>query len=323
MRPSDPLVELRNITKTYAGPMSRFKRRTLRAVDGISLTIRQGETLGLVGESGCGKSTTGQISARLIAPSGGRLIYRGEDITDAGDGARSRALRRRIQYVFQDPYASLNPRFTIGRLLGEPLAIHRMAGRKERHARVAEMLETIGLDASHARRYPHELSGGQRQRIGIARALILNPEFVVLDEPVSALDVSVQAQILNLLRKLQRDFALTYLFISHDLNVIYYMSDRVAVMYLGKIVETADVDTLYSRPLHPYTQALMSFVPSDDLRPKREKIILRGDLPNPLDIPAGCPFQTRCAHVHGRCLAEAPELKEAGPGHSVSCHLYS
>jgi len=323
MRPSDPLVELRNIAKTYAGPVSRFRRKTLRVVDNLSLSVRQGETLGLVGESGCGKSTTGQIAARLLAPSGGRLFYRGEDITDAGDGARGRALRRRMQYVFQDPYTSLNPSFTIGRLLGEPLAINRLAGRKERQARVAEMLETIGLDTSYARRYPRELSGGQRQRIGIARALILNPEFVVLDEPVSALDVSVQAQILNLLKKLQREFALTYLFISHDLNVIYYMSDRVAVMYLGKIVETADVDALYRRPLHPYTQALMSFVPSDDLRVKREKIILQGDLPNPLAIPAGCPFQTRCAHVHERCRAEAPVLKEAGPGHSVSCHLYA
>jgi len=323
MPPSEPLVELNGITKSYAKPVSLFKRQTLRAVDGVSLSVRQGETLGLVGESGCGKSTTGQIAARLLAPSGGKLLYRGEDVTGAGAGALRQALRRRIQYVFQDPYTSLNPRFPIGRLLGEPLKINRLCGRKERQLRVGEMLETIGLDVSYAKRYPHELSGGQRQRIGIARALILNPEFVVLDEPVSALDVSVQAQILNLLKKLQREFSLTYLFISHDLNVIHYMSDKVAVMYLGKIVETADVDSLYSRPLHPYTQALMSFVPADDLRAKREKIILKGDLPNPLAIPAGCPFQTRCAHVHERCLSAAPSLKEASPGHSVSCHLYA
>ncbi|AJY75934.1 ABC transporter ATP-binding protein [Paenibacillus beijingensis] len=322
MRQSEPLLELSGITMSYTGSASLRKRQVLRAVDDVSLTIHEGETLGLVGESGCGKSTTGQIAARLLPPSGGKLLYRGEDVSKPAAGAASRTLRRRIQYVFQDPYTSLNPRFTIGRLLGEPLQINRLCSRKERLRRVEEMLEIIGLDASYIGRYPHELSGGQRQRIGIARALMLNPELLVLDEPVSALDVSVQAQILNLLKKLQRELSLTYLFISHDLNVIHYMSDKVAVMYLGKIVEIADVDSLYSDPLHPYTQALVSSIPADDRHAKREKIILKGDLPSPLDIPAGCPFQTRCAHVHERCLAAAPSLKETAPSHSVSCHLY-
>ncbi|NUU60552.1 ABC transporter ATP-binding protein [Paenibacillus agri] len=317
-----PLIELRELEKYYTKRVWPQKGQVLRAVDGVSVSIRKGETLGLVGESGCGKSTLGQITARLLEPTGGGLFYKGEDI--AGSGSRNQQdLRRRIQYVFQDPFTSLNPRFKIGRLLEEPLKLNRLGKAAERWSKVSDMLESIGLDESYRNRYAHELSGGQRQRIGIARALMLNPEFLVLDEPVSALDVSVQAQVLNLLKDLQQELSLTYLFISHDLNVVHYMSDRVAVMYLGKIVEIGEMEEVYAHPLHPYTQALVSSIPAERAAQKRERIVLQGDLPDPSAIPSGCAFRTRCMHAHDRCFSETPTLADVREGHAVSCHLWS
>lgn len=294
----------------------------LRAVDGVTLSIRPGETLGLVGESGCGKSTVGQMTAGLLAPSGGGLLYKGEEITGIR-GQKRQELRRRIQYVFQDPYTSLNPSFKIGRLLEEPLKLNRLGHAAERNERVARMLDSIGLNESYLSRYAHELSGGQRQRIGIARALMLNPEFLVLDEPVSALDVSVQAQVLNLLKDLQQALSLTYLFISHDLNVVHYMSDRVAVMYLGKIVEIGTMEEVYHNPRHPYTQALVSSIPTERAEEKRERIVLQGELPDPSVISTGCAFRTRCRHAHDRCSLAVPTLSEVRDDHAVSCHLWT
>ncbi|GGG63651.1 peptide ABC transporter ATP-binding protein [Paenibacillus radicis (ex Gao et al. 2016)] len=316
----EPIMELIDIRKQYgSGVLSR--KHAVRAVDGISLTIKPGETLGLVGESGCGKSTVGQIAARLLEPSDGNLHYKGQTL--AGHKGAKR-LRQQIQYVFQDPYTSLNPSHTIGKTLEQPLIINRLGGdSKGRKRLVKEMLSKIGLDDWHADSYPHQLSGGQRQRVGIARALMLNPEFIVLDEPVSALDVSVQAQILNLLKELQQELSLTYLFISHDLNVVHYMSDRVAVMYLGQIVELADVQQLYERPLHPYTQALVSAIPAESRHTKRERIVLHGELPSASERMSGCAFRTRCHHAHERCAAEQPSLAELEPGHWVRCHLHS
>ncbi|ACX65361.1 ABC transporter ATP-binding protein [Paenibacillus sp. Y412MC10] len=315
-----PLLELRNIEKSYS-QQSWPGIKKFRAVRGVSLSIRRGETLGLVGESGCGKSTVGRMTARLLEPSAGELHYKGSNITDAG-GRTLRQLRQEIQYVFQDPYTSLNPRFTVGRLLEEPLKYNQLGNRLKRKRDVLEMLDRIGLNASYRNRYPHELSGGQRQRVGIARALMMNPEFVVLDEPVSALDVSVQAQILNLLKSLQHELSLTYLFISHDLNVVHYVSDRVAVMYLGNIVEIADVHDLYDRPLHPYTQALVSSIPAERGAAKREQIILSGDLPDPTAHISGCPFRSRCLHAFERCESEMPGWSGVGEGHAVRCHLW-
>ncbi|MHA7964458.1 ABC transporter ATP-binding protein [Paenibacillus sp. CAU 1782] len=316
-----PLLELRRLEKAYKAK-AWGSRGDLLAVRGVSLAVKKGETLGLVGESGCGKSTVGRMSARLLEPSGGSLYYKGKDITES-TGSESRRLRQQIQYVFQDPYTSLNPRFTIGRLLEEPLNYNRLGDRASRRQAVMEMLERIGLGAVYSKRYPHELSGGQRQRVGIARALMLQPELVVLDEPVSALDVSVQAQILNLLKELQRDLSLTFLFISHDLNVVHYVSDRVAVMYLGTIVELAEVRELYERPLHPYTQALVSSIPNEQGRAHREPIILKGDLPDPAEEITGCPFRTRCTQAIDRCAAEMPGWETVGDGHAVRCHLWS
>ncbi|WP_027092837.1 ABC transporter ATP-binding protein [Cohnella thermotolerans] len=319
----EPLVQFDNLQKIY--PVSGFgrKKASLRAVDGLTLSIHEGETLGLVGESGCGKSTTGQLAARLLDPTGGIIRYRGADLAQFR-GKSAKAMRRKIQYVFQDPYASLNPRHAVAELLEEPLRIHRIGDKRERKRRVDEMLERIGLEASYGKRYVHELSGGQRQRIGIARALMLKPEFLILDEPVSALDVSVQSQILNLLKELQSDFGLTYLFISHDLNVVHYMSDRIAVMYLGKVVEVAGVDDIYAKPLHPYTQALVSAIPTEHRREKRERILLKGDIPSASDVPAGCSFHTRCPLAHDRCRRAEPDLLPAGSGNrSVRCHLYA
>lgn len=314
------LLELKHIEKSYS-QQSWPGSKKFRAVRGVSLSIRRGETLGLVGESGCGKSTVGRMAARLLEPSAGQLHYKGSDITTAG-GKALRQLRQEIQYVFQDPYTSLNPRFTIGRLLEEPLKYNRLGNRLKRKHDVLEMLERIGLNASYKDRYPHELSGGQRQRVGIARALMMNPEFVVLDEPVSALDVSVQAQILNLLKSLQHELSLTYLFISHDLNVVHYVSDRVAVMYLGNIVEIADVQELYDHPLHPYTQALVSSIPAERGGAKREQIILSGDLPDPSVHISGCPFRSRCLFAFERCASELPGWTEVGADHAVRCHLW-
>jgi peptide/nickel transport system ATP-binding protein len=294
----------------------------IRAVDGVTFDIRRGETLGLVGESGCGKSTVGRTILRLYKPTAGQITFDGQDITRLGE-ADMRPLRRRMQVVFQDPYASLNPRHSVGRIVGEPLRVHGLANRRQVGGRVRELLEIVGLPRDAGGRYPHEFSGGQRQRIGIARALALNPDFIVCDEPVSALDVSIQAQILNLLENLQREFDLTYLFIAHDLAVVKHISDRIAVMYLGVIVEISPADELYDDPMHPYTISLLSAVPIPDpvVERQRETILLAGDLPSPANPPAACRFHTRCPYVQPtRCRDEVPRLRELSPGHTVACH---
>jgi peptide/nickel transport system ATP-binding protein len=294
----------------------------IKAVDGVSLRIERGETLGLVGESGCGKSTVGRAILRLYEPTAGRVIFDGQDITELGE-ADLQPLRRRMQMVFQDPYASLNPRHSVGRMIGEPMRVHGMAGRRAAGARVRELLETVGLPADAASRYPHEFSGGQRQRIGVARALSVNPDFIVADEPVSALDVSIQAQIINLLENLQREFDLTYLFIAHDLAVVRHISDRIAVMYLGSIVEISPAEELYDNPLHPYTISLLSAVPIPDpvVEQQRETILLPGDLPSPANPPPACRFHTRCPYIQPtRCADEVPPLRKLSDGHLVACH---
>jgi peptide/nickel transport system ATP-binding protein len=293
----------------------------IRAVDDVSLTIQRGETLGLVGESGCGKSTIGRAILRLYEPTSGRIVFEGQDISHLGEAAM-RPLRRRMQMVFQDPFASLNPRHSVGRIVGEPLRVHGLGGRAAGPRRVRELLEVVGLPADAASRYPHEFSGGQRQRIGLARALSVNPDFIVADEPVSALDVSIQAQIINLLEQLQREFELTYLFIAHDLAVVRHISDRIAVMYLGTIVEVSPAEELYENPLHPYTITLLSAVPIPDpeVERQRETILLAGDLPSPANPPPACRFHTRCPYVQPtRCREEVPELRLVH-GHEVACH---
>jgi peptide/nickel transport system ATP-binding protein len=294
----------------------------IRAVDDVTLEIRRGETLGLVGESGCGKSTVGRAILRLYKPTEGRVVFDGQDITALSE-PQLRPLRRRMQMVFQDPYASLNPRHSIGRIVGEPLRVHGLANRRAAAGRVRELLQIVGLPPDAGGRYPHEFSGGQRQRIGIARALALNPDFIVCDEPVSALDVSIQAQILNLLENLQADFDLTYLFIAHDLAVVKHISDRIAVMYLGVIVEVSPAEALYDEPLHPYTISLLSAVPIPDpvVERQRKPILLAGDLPSPANPPPGCRFHTRCPYVQPtRCRDEVPPLRELSSGHTVACH---
>jgi peptide/nickel transport system ATP-binding protein len=294
----------------------------IKAVDGVSLSIKRGETVGLVGESGCGKSTVGRAILRLYEPTDGRILFDGQDITNLGE-SDLRPLRRRMQMVFQDPYSSLNPRHSVGRMVSEPMRVHGLGGRRSTNARVRELLQTVGLPADAASRYPHEFSGGQRQRIGLARSLAMNPDFIVADEPVSALDVSIQAQIMNLLENLQKEFELTYLFIAHDLAVVRHISDRIAVMYLGKIVEISPADELYDNPLHPYTISLLSAVPIPDpvVELQRERILLAGDLPSPANPPTACRFHTRCPYVQPtRCTDEEPLLRKLADRHVVACH---
>jgi peptide/nickel transport system ATP-binding protein len=319
------LVELQNL-KVYfpikSGVVLDRHVGDIRAVDDVTFDIRRGETLGLVGESGCGKSTVGRAILRLYNPTAGKIIFDGQDITELGQ-EELRPLRRRMQMVFQDPYASLNPRHSVNRIVGEPLRTHGLAGRRAAAGRVRELMQIVGLPADAASRYPHEFSGGQRQRIGLARSLALNPDFVVADEPVSALDVSIQAQIINLLENLQDEFDLTYLFIAHDLAVVRHISDRIAVMYLGKIVEVSPAGELYDNPLHPYTISLLSAVPIPDpvVERERETILLAGDLPSPARPPPACRFHTRCPYVQPtKCRTDVPPLRKLGEGHVVACH---
>jgi len=322
---SEALLEVQNLVKHFPVGAGMFSgpSAVVRAVDDVSFTIRRGETLGLVGESGCGKTTTGRCILQLERPTSGRVLFEGVDLATLGDAAL-RAMRRKVQVIFQDPYSSLNPRMTIGQILAEPLKVHGIVRDKaKRAARVRELLEQVGLLPQHARRYPHQLSGGQRQRVGIARALAMEPALIVCDEPVSALDVSIQAQIINLLEDLQQRLGLTYLFIAHDLSVVRHISDRVVVMYLGKVVEVADRQALYEDPLHPYTRALLSAVPIPDpaLEARREHTVLRGEVPSPLNPPSGCVFHPRCPRAQGRCSAEVPPLREIKPGHRGACHF--
>jgi oligopeptide transport system ATP-binding protein len=322
---SDVLLEVTDLVKHYPVSAGFLGRQVglVRAVDGVSFTIRRGETLGLVGESGCGKTTTGRCILQLERPTSGSVRFEGQELTTLSPAAL-RAVRRRIQVIFQDPYSSLNPRMTVSQIVGEPLLVHRLvpdAGAQR--ARVQELLRQVGLLPQHGRRYPHELSGGQRQRVGIARALALEPSLIICDEPVSALDVSIQAQIINLLEDLQRELGLTYLFVAHDLSVVRHISDRVVVMYLGRIVEIADRQALYEAPRHPYTQALLSAVPIPDpvVEAQRERVVLAGEVPSPLHPPHGCAFHPRCPIAVEDCHRIRPDLRDLGAGHQAACHL--
>ena len=318
-----PLLEVEGLVKKFdvGGAWIARRRRVISAVDGVSFAIARGETLGLVGESGCGKSTTGRLILRLIEPSAGHVRFEGRDLI-ALSARELWAARQRMQIVFQDPFGSLNPRMRVGRIIAEPLAIYGRGDAAGRHRRTAELLEVVGLDPAFAQRYPHELSGGQRQRIGIAAALALQPSLIVADEPVSALDVSIQAQVLNLLMDLRHRFGLTYLFISHDLHVVLHMSDRVAVMYLGEIVEIGSREAVHREPKHPYTQALLSAIPVADPTQRREYIVPRGEVASAFDVPTGCRFHPRCPFAFDRCRVERPLPRAVGAGHEAACHLY-
>ena len=315
------LLETKNLSKYFTGKKGLLNRQPaqVKAVDHVSLTVNKGETLGLVGESGCGKSTLGRTILRLIPATEGQVLYNGEDILTY-DKKKMWEMRRKLQIIFQDPYSSLNPRMTVYDLISAPLEVYKIGTKAERREMVEEILQEVGLDKQYLNRFPHEFSGGQRQRIGIARALILNPEFVVCDEAVSALDVSVRAQVLNLMRNMQQKKNLTYLFISHDLSVVRHISDRIAVMYLGSVVEVAEKAQLYSNPMHPYTKALLSAIPLPDVKKKRQRIILEGDVPSAYNPPSGCKFHTRCPYATDRCRQEAPVLQEVEKGHKAACH---
>ena len=317
---NQPLIEVKDLKEYFDINMGMFKTKPLKAVDGVSFSINKGETLGLVGESGCGKTTVGRTLLHLYKPTGGEIWYNGKKLETPAD---IKEFRKKATMVFQDPYSSLNPRMTVSDIIGEPLDVHKLYKTKEeRMERILELMDHVGLNSEHASRYAHEFSGGQRQRIGIARALAVNPDFIVCDEPVSALDVSIQAQVINMFDELQDKLGLTYLFIAHDLLVVRHISDRIAVMYLGKMVELADAAEIYERPLHPYSKSLLSAVPVPDPKVARanQRIVLTGDIPSPLNAPSGCPFRTRCAYATEECAQSMPEFKEVSKGHFVACH---
>ena len=317
---AQPIVEVRNLKEYFNINMGMFRTKPLKAVDNVSFAIQPGETLGLVGESGCGKTTVGRTILHLYKPTGGEVLYKGRKIQTKAD---IQAFRNKASMVFQDPYSSLNPRMTVADIIGEPLDVHKLySSRQERQERILELMGYVGLNSEHAARYAHEFSGGQRERIGIARALAVNPDFIVCDEPVSALDVSIQAQVINMFAELQEKFGLTYLFIAHDLLVVRHISDRIAVMYLGKMVELADANEIYDHPLHPYSKSLLSAVPVPDPKIARanQRIVLSGDIPSPLNAPSGCPFRTRCPYACDKCAESMPDFQEVSAGHFVACH---
>mgnify|MGYP000366515866 FL=1 len=317
---AQPIVEVRNLKEYFNINMGMFRTKPLKAVDNVSFAIQPGETLGLVGESGCGKTTVGRTILHLYKPTGGEVLYKGRKIQTKAD---IQAFRNKASMVFQDPYSSLNPRMTVADIIGEPLDVHKLySSRQERQDRILELMGYVGLNSEHAARYAHEFSGGQRQRIGIARALAVNPDFIVCDEPVSALDVSIQAQVINMFAELQEKFGLTYLFIAHDLLVVRHISDRIAVMYLGKMVELANANEIYDHPLHPYSKSLLSAVPVPDPKIARanQRIVLSGDIPSPLNAPSGCPFRTRCPYACDKCAESMPDFQEVSAGHFVACH---
>jgi oligopeptide transport system ATP-binding protein len=325
MKEKDKLIEVKNLSKFFPIKKGMFSKNQslVKAVDDVSFAIKKGETLGLVGESGCGKTTVGRTIIKLYEPTTGEIIYAGKDIAKLSP-KQMLPYRKQMQMIFQDPYASLNSRMTVGDIIGEPIDIHKLMGKKEREERIQDLLNTVGLNPDHASRYPHEFSGGQRQRVGIARALAVQPEFIVCDEPISALDVSIQAQVVNMLEDLQNDLGLTYLFIAHDLSMVKHISTNIGVMYLGKMVEIGESNELYKNPLHPYTKALLSAIPVPDpeMAANNKRIMLEGEIPSPIDPPPGCRFKSRCKYAKPICGEENPKFKDLGGGHSIACHLY-